>query len=88
MSERDTKFRGFARALLDKIEKVSADYNPPPGRYIAGSREWERVVEKIIARYTYDLVRHTCRVLWRDNDQDYTVEEMLSRVPDPSELPE
>lgn len=94
MSARDTQFAGFARALLDEIESVSADYSPPPGRYITGSPKWEEVVRGIIARRAYDLVEHTldaCDQLESDaglESHGFTSDYLLSSIPDLTTWPE
>lgn len=68
-NNRDTKFQGFAKLLADDLydalNTIDAFDDPCAPLWML----WSSVVEPIIARRAYDLVKHTIIELRHDDDR-------------------
>lgn len=79
MSNRDTQFQGFAKALLDEI--LEAEIGRVKSTY------WRGAVESIIARRACDLAMHVLGHSRSNDMEDWQIEEIIPFVPDMTELP-
>lgn len=88
MSDRDTQFQGFAKALVDELMSLELVYagvtiDSPSSMSRYYREEWE----KIIARRAYDLVLHTVECVDMVDLARLFRQEIAERIPDMTELP-
>lgn len=81
MSNRDTQFQGFAKALLDEI--LEAEIGRVKSTY------WRGAVESIIARRAYDLAIEVAKQAIDGNsyDEERDARHILEKLGDLTELP-
>lgn len=85
---RDTHFLGFASALFQEMQAdLTALYVALGSRREQDIASAESIIQQLIARRTYDLVKHTILNIGPADLDMLTTEECVQRVPDLTELP-
>lgn len=91
VSERDTKFAGFAAALLKEIDDAIGKQSKEAEKYGLSDKDEKRYAHElgtIIARRAYDLVKHTIECTEHIDLDRLSSDEHTERIPDLTELPE
>jgi hypothetical protein len=93
-NNRETRFQGFAKALWDEIGKMQDSFCEESGTGLSSlaqdmdkAQEFDRDIQKLIARRAYDLVEHTSLCIDEKDMDMLGFDEAVDRIPDMPELP-
>lgn len=90
VSERDTKFAGFAALVLKEIDDVIGQQAKDAREYGLNDKTETACAHELgtlIARRAYDLVKHAIESIEHIDLDRLSSEEQVGRIPDLSELP-
>jgi hypothetical protein len=98
MTDRDTKFLGFAQAQFNKLSELGLitladprNFQDNPDRMIELQAEMNQLTKQILAHAAYDLVKHALLEVDLDGDYYgrffYDTPAIVNSIPDLTEWP-